>query len=116
MIKGPCRRAIVAATALLLTACVTSLDDIRNREVQDDLVSARSLPSVRDCLLATLGTLRTPVVLGNDQGAELLFSDGAAGVIFHYRLTAAGEGTRVEARRKNNIADGFNAARDCYLP
>src|SRR5690606_3391097 len=102
---------LVVGAAVLVSGCVTSLNDIRNREVQDDLVTAKSIPEIHDCLLATLGILRTPVTLGDDKRSEVMFSMPAAGVVFHYTLTAVENGTRVQARRKNNIADGFDNAR-----
>ncbi len=99
---------------LLLSGCVTGLDDIRQREIQDDVVTAKPSQDVRDCLVSTLAILRTPLETGTDQRKALVFSSPEAGAIFHYVLTAVDEGTRVEARRKNNIADGFNDARRCY--
>lgn len=54
------------------------------------------------------------MTIGNDERAEVMFSVGPAGVVFHYTLTSMGPGTRVQARRKNNIADGFNSGRACY--
>lgn len=106
---------VLALAAASVAGCVTTLDDIREREVQDDLVTERALPVVRDCLLATLGAVgRTPLTVGDDRRSEVMFSVGPAGVVFHYTLTAVDGGTRVEARRKNNIADGFNSGRACY--
>ena len=109
------KAALLVIACAALSGCVTSLNDIKGREVQDDIVTKQALPAVRDCLLATLGTTgRTPLATGNDQQANVMFSTGETGVIFHYTLTAADGGTRVEARRKNNIADGFNSGRACY--
>lgn len=109
-------RSAILLGAALVSGCVTTLDDIRDREVQDDIVAVKPLPEVRDCLLATLGAVgRTPLVLGDEGKAEVMFSVGPAGVVFHYTLTAVNEGTHVEARRKNNIADGFNSGRACYM-
>lgn len=108
-------RLFVVGAALVLSGCVTTLSDIRGREVQDDIVTARDIPTVRDCLLQTFGTVgRTPLAVGDSQRSEVTFSVGPAGVVFHYTLTAVEGGTRVEARRKNNIADGFNQGRACY--
>jgi hypothetical protein len=107
-------RYLILIVAFALSGCVTTLSDIREREVQDDVVTARALPEVRDCLLQTVSYGRTPIVTGNGDRTEIVFQTGAAGAIFHYVLTATDSGTRVEARRKNNIADGFNAGRACY--
>ena len=100
--------------ALALTACVTSISDIRDREVQDDLVTDLALPAVRECLITELSAGRQPFVNGDDTRTEITFSTEQAGFIFHYTLTAVDGGTRVQARRKNNIADGFNTGRKCY--
>lgn len=107
-------RTLIALTPLALAACVTPLDDIRQREVQDDITTARALPAVRDCLLETLGVGRNPIVTGDNSRAEVVFQTADAGAIFHYELTATTTGTRVIARRKNNIANGFDDARACY--
>lgn len=107
-------RKIIPLAALSLAGCVTALDDIRQREVQDDTVTARPLTQVRDCLLETLGVGRNPIVLGDNERAEVTFQTAEAGAIFYYVLTAEDAGTRVVARRKNNIANGFNEARECY--
>lgn len=109
-------RRLIPIAALALAGCVTTLSDIREREVQDDIVTARELAEVRDCLLQTVSYGRTPIVTGNADRTEIVIQTGAAGAIFHYVLTATDTGTRVEARRKNNIADGFNAGRTCYPP
>lgn len=109
------KRTLLIGIGLTLTGCVTTLDNIRDREVQDDIVTSRPLPQVRDCLLAKLGAVgRTPMTLGDERQAEVMFSVGPAGVVFHYTLTAVANGTRVEARRKNNIADGFKSGQLCY--
>lgn len=110
------RLVLLGAMAASLAGCVTTLNDIRGREVQDDVVTSRTLAHVRDCLLQTLGTVgRTPLAVGDDNRTEVTFSVGPAGVVFHYTLSSVDEGTRVEARRKNNIADGFGAGRSCYI-
>lgn len=101
-------------TVLSLSACATTMTDIRDREVQDDVVTSRSLPDVRECLITKLSAGRQPFVNGDDTRTEITFSTEAAGFIFHYTLTAADGGTRVQARRKNNIANGFARGRECY--
>lgn len=63
-----------------------------------------------------LAVYRTPTEIGDDAKRELIFSTERAGAIFHYVLEATPQGTHVSARRKNNIADGFNSARECYKP
>lgn len=102
--------------ALALSGCITTLDSMTAKPPQDDLVTARSLREVRDCIVTKLGVMRTPLETGTDQRKELAFSTAEAGVIFHYVLTPEGTGTRVVARRKNAIADGWDAARRCYAP
>lgn len=105
---------LVLLTLLALPGCVTSMSDIRDREVQDDIVTERALPAVRECLITELSTGKTPFVNGDDIRTEITFSTEQAGFIFHYTLTAVDGGTRVQARRKNNIANGFNLGRQCY--
>jgi hypothetical protein len=102
------------AVAAVISACQTNMEDIRNREIQDDVVVSRSVQQIRDCLVSKLSSWRTPVETGNDHRKEIAFASEAAGMIFHYTLTATANGTKVEARRKNNIAPGFNSARECY--
>lgn len=106
--------AIALALLAPLTACATTMNDIADREVQDDVVTAQSMSTVRDCLVSTLADLRTPVETGDDTRKVIAFSNQQAGMIFHYTLTRVEGGTRVEARRKNSIADGFNRAGACY--
>ncbi len=108
------RNILVLLAALALPACVTSMSDIRDREVQDDLVTKRALSAVRECLITELSAGRQPFVNGDDARTEITFSTAEAGFIFHYTLTAVNGGTRVQARRKNNMANGFNTGRGCY--
>lgn len=107
-------RYAITLAAIGLSACTTPMNDIAAREVQDDVVVARPLAAVRDCLVSTLADLRTPVETGDDRSKVVAFSSAQAGMIFHYSLTSVDGGTRVQARRKNSIADGFNKARACY--
>ncbi len=107
-------RRILPFATLALAGCVTTVDDIRGREVRDDVTTARSVSEVRDCLLQTVSLGRTPIVTGDSGRTEILFQTPEAGAVFHYELTARADGSRVVARRKNNIAEGFNAGRRCY--
>lgn len=107
-------RYAIPLAAIGLSACTTPMNDIAAREVQDDIVVDRPLAAVRDCLVSTLADLRTPVETGDDQSKVVAFSSPQAGMIFHFTLTRVDGGTRVQARRKNNIANGFNKARACY--
>lgn len=100
--------------ALALSGCITTMDSMTTKPPQDEVTTPRSMREVRDCLVSTLGVMRTPLETGDDQRKVLAFSTAEAGVIFHYTLTPVGSGTRVIARRKNAIADGFTAARACY--
>ena len=70
-------------------------------------ISARSQSrKFEHCLVTKLSSWRTPIETGTSDRKELAFASEAAGMIFHYTLTATPDGTRVEARRKNNIAPG----------
>ena len=109
-------RSFVIAAVIPLTACMTSMTDLRTREVQDDVVTARTLEAVQQCLLTELASMgRQPFVNEVNGSTEVAFSTTDAGVIFHYTLTDAANGTRVQARRKNTIANGFDDARECYI-
>ncbi|MCD2324993.1 hypothetical protein LQ953_13295 [Sphingomonas sp. IC-56] len=111
MIRIPALLAVV-----FLAGCsTTSISEIRTREVQDTaVVQGQTIQQVRDCLVEALGLLRDPIETGPPERRELTFSTPEAGAIFFYVLQPAEGGVKVEARRKNAIANGFNKGRRCY--
>jgi hypothetical protein len=109
------RAAALLAAASLAGCSTTSISEIRDREVQDTaVVPGQSIQQVRDCLVEALGLLRDPIETGPAERRELTFSTPAAGAIFFYVLEPVNGGVKVEARRKNAIANGFNKGRRCY--
>ncbi|MEC9065719.1 MAG: hypothetical protein VX569_00390 [Pseudomonadota bacterium] len=109
------KRAPLLLAAALAGCTTTSISEIREREVQDTaIVPNTSVQQVRDCLVEALGMLRDPIETGTPERRELTFSTPEAGAIFFYVLQPVEGGVKVEARRKNAIANGFKKGRACY--
>ena len=97
-----------------LGGCATSMSAIRDKPVQEVVVSPRSIEEIERCIVLSQPGLRTPFATTVNGVRELTINQQDAGAVMLFTMRPVSNGTEVTFRRKGPLVNYDDKARACY--